>query len=64
MCVLYLSFESKVIMPWVVLCCLLSRLLVYSVGSGENRVQVLSRQKLYVCMVVFFWLHSYLCVWM
>ena len=62
-----------------------SRLLVYSAGSGENRVQVvlsgfskrlfcldlvrgcflLSRQKLYVGMVVCIsWLHSYLCVWM
>ena len=27
-------------LPWVVLCCLLSRLLVYSAGSGVNRVQV------------------------
>ena len=43
-----------------------SRLLVYSAGSGVNRVQVvLSRQKLYVGMVVCIsWLHSYLCVWM
>ena len=30
-----------------------SRLLVYSAGSSVNRVQVvLSRQRLYVCMVV------------
>ena len=37
-----------------------SRLLVYSAGSGVNRVQVvLSRQKLCVCMVVCIsWLHS------
>ena len=53
-----------------------SRLLVYSAGSGVNRVQVvcldfvrgcfvLSRQNLYVGMVVCIsWRHSYLCVWM
>ena len=53
-----------------------SSLLVYSAGSGVNRVQVvlsgiskgcfvLSRQKLYVGMIVcIYWLHSYLCVWM
>ena len=53
-----------------------SRLLVYSAGSGVNRVQVvlsgfskrlfvLCRQKLYAVMVVCIsWLHSYLCVWM
>ena len=53
-----------------------SRLPVYSAGSGVNRVQVvfldlvrgcfvLSRQKLYVDMVVCIsWLLSYLCVWM
>ena len=53
-----------------------SRLLVYSAGSGVNRVQVvlsgfskscfvLSRQKLYVGMVVCIsCLNSYLCVWM
>ena len=48
MCVLYVSFGSKVkpeplgALPWVVLCYLLlgSRLLVYSAGSGVNRVQV------------------------
>ena len=52
-----------------------SGLLVYSAGSGVNRVQVvcldlvrgcfvLSRQKLCVGMVVCIsWLHSYLCVW-
>ena len=51
-----------------------SRLLLYSSRSGVNRVQVvlsgfsvrlfvLSRQKLYVCMVVCIsWLHSCLCV--
>ena len=53
-----------------------SRLLVYSAGSGVNRVQVVLpgfskrlfcfvQAKLYVCMVVCIsWLHSYLCVWM
>ena len=54
-----------------------SRLLVYSAGSGVNRVQVvlsgfskrlfsvLSRQIFYVGMdVCISWLHSYLCVWM
>ena len=58
------------------LCILRSRLLVYSAGSGVNQVQVvisgfsmrlfcfvLSRQKLYICMVVYIsWLHSCLCV--
>ena len=51
-----------------------SRLLIYSAGSGVNRVHVvlsgfskrlfvLSRQKLYVGMVACIsWLHSYLCV--
>ena len=58
------------------LCILGSRLIVYSAGSGVNRVQVvlsgfsmrlffLSRQDLYVGMVVYIsWLHSCLCVWM
>ena len=52
-----------------------SRLLVYSAGSDVNIVHVvlsgfsksffLSRQNLYVGMVVCIsWLHSYLCVWM
>ena len=53
-----------------------SRLLVYSAGSGVNRVQVVLsgfskrlfcfvQAKLYVGMVVCIsWLHSYLCVWM
>ena len=57
-------------------CMFRSRLLVYSAGSGVNRVQVVlsgfsmrlfcfSRQKLYVGMVVYVpWLHSCLCVWM
>ena len=62
--------------PWVVLCCFIvrSRLLVYSAGSGVNRVQVVLSgfskrlfcfvQKLCVSMVVCIsWLHSYLCVW-
>ena len=82
MCVLYVSFGSKVrpktfgyvAMGSALLFIVQSRLLVYSAGSGVNRVQVdcldlvrgcfvLSRQKLYVCMVVCIsWLHSYLCV--
>ena len=72
MCVLYVSFGSKVkhrtfgciAMGSAVLFIVRSRLLIYS--SGVNRVQVvLSRQKLYVGMVVCIsWLHSYLCVWM
>ena len=47
-----------------VLFILRSRLLLYSTGAGVNRVQVvLSRQKLYVGMVVCIsWLHSCLCV--
>ena len=71
MCILYVSFESKerpktfgcVAMGSTVLFILRSRLLLYSAGSGVNRVQVvlsgfsvrffvLSRQKLYVGMVV------------
>ena len=48
MCVLYMSFGSKVIprtfgcvaMASVVLFTLSSRLLLYSAGSGVNRVQV------------------------
>ena len=84
MCVLYVSFWSKVrprtfgcvAMGSALLFIVKSRLLVYSAGSGVNRVQVvcrdlvrgcfvLSRQKLYVGMVVCIsWLHSYLCVWM
>ena len=80
MCVLYVSFRSKVrhrtigcIVGSVLLFIVRSRLLVYSVGYGMNRVQVvlsgfsmrfLARQKLYVSMVVcIYWLHSCLCVW-
>ena len=82
--VLYVSFGSKVrprtfgcvAIGSALLFIVRSRLLVYSAGSGVNRVQVvlsgfskrlfvLSRQKLYVGMVVCIsWLHSYLCVWM
>ena len=81
MCVLYMSFGSKVrprtfgcvAMGSAVLFILRSRLLLYIyVGFGVNRVQVvlsgfsvrfLSRQKLYVCMVVCIsWLHSCFCV--
>ena len=84
MCVLYVSFGSKnnyrtfgcVAMGGAVLFILRSILLLYSAGSGVNRVQivlsglvgdcsVLLRQKLYVGMVVCIsWLHSFLCVWM
>ena len=84
LCVLYVSFGSKVrpitfgciAMGSALLFIVRSRLLVYSAGSGVNRVQVvlsgfskrlfvLSRQKHYVGMVVCIsWLHSYLCVWM
>ena len=93
MCVLYVSFGSKVrprtfgcvAMGSALLFIVRSRLLVYSAGSGVNRVQVvlsgiskrlfclelvrgcfvLSRQKLYVGMVVcIYWLHSYMCAWM
>ena len=82
--VLYVSFGSKVrprtfgcvAMGSALLFIVRSRLLVYSAGSGVNRVQVvlsgfskrlfcLARQKLCVGMVVCIsWLHSYLCVWM
>ena len=81
MCVLYVSFGSKVrlrifgcvVMDSAVLIILRSRLLLYSTGSGVNRVQVdLSEfsvnlfcfsQKLYVGMVVCIsWLHSCLCM--
>ena len=84
MCVLDVRFGSKVrprsfgcvAMGSAFLFIVRSRLLVYSAGSGVNRVQVvlsgfskrlfcLSRQKNYVGMVVCIsWLHSYLCVWM
>ena len=82
MCVLYVSFGSKVrprtlciAMGSALLFIVRSRLLVYSAGSGVNRVQVvlsgfskrlfvLSRQKLCVGMVVCIsWLHSCLYVW-
>ena len=70
MCVLYVSFGYKVrtfgcvAMGSALLSIARSRLLVYSAGSGVNRVQVvlsgfskrlfvLSRQKLYVGMVVY-----------
>ena len=61
MCVLYVSFGSKVkhrsfgcvAMGIAISCILRSRLLVYFVGS------------VYVGMVVYIsWLHSCLCVWM
>ena len=61
MCVLYVSFGFKVrprtfgcgAMGSALLCIFRSRFLLYSAGSEGNRVQVvLSRQKLYVGMVV------------
>ena len=84
MCVLYVSFVSKVrpgtfgyvAMGSVVLFIWRSRLLVYSSGSGVNRVKVVLsgfsmrlfcfvQAKHYVGMVVYIsWLHSCLCVWM
>ena len=84
MCVLYVSFGSKVrprtfgcvAMGSALLFIVRSRLLVYSAGSGVNRVQVVLsgfskrlfcfvQAKLCVGMVVCIsWLHSYLCVWM
>ena len=79
MCVLYVSFGSKVrprtfgcvAMSSALLFIVRSRLLVYPAGSGVNRVQVvlsigfvLSRQKLCVGGVACIsWMHSYLCVW-
>ena len=68
MCVLYVSFGC-VAMGSALLFIVRSRLLVYSAGSGVNRVQVvlsgfrgcflLSRQILYVGMVeCISWLHS------
>ena len=72
MCVMYVCFGSKVrprifgcvTMRSAVLLILKSRLLLYSAGSGVNRVQVvlsgfserlfgLAKQKLYVGMVVY-----------
>ena len=85
MCVLYVSFGSKVrprtfgcvAIGSALLFIVRSRLLVYPAGSGVNRVKVvlsgiskrlffvLSRQKLYVGMVVCIsWPHSDLCVCM
>ena len=84
MCVLNVSFGSKVrprifgcvTMGSALLFIVRSRLIVYSAGSGENRVHVvlsgfskscfvLSRHNLYVGRVVCIsWLHSYLCVCM
>ena len=83
-CVLYVSFGSKVrprtfgciAMGSALLFIVRSRLLVYSAGSGVNRVQVVlsgfskrlfcpGKNFMYVWLYVFFWLlHSYLCVWM
>ena len=83
MCVLYASFGSKVrprtfgcvVMGSAVLFILRSRLLLYSAGSGVNRVQVVLSgfnvrlfcfvpAKLYLGMVVYIsLLHSCLCVY-
>ena len=45
-----------------------SRLLVYSAGSGVNRVKVVlsgfSKRLFCFVQAKTFWLHSYLCVWM
>ena len=70
MCVLYVSFGSKVrprtvgcvAMGSALSCIFRSKLLVYSAWSGVNRVQVvLSGHN----MVVYIsWLYSCLCVWM
>ena len=77
MCVLYVCFGSKVrprtfgcvAMGSALLFIVRSRLLVYSTGSGVNRVKVVlsgfSKGVFCVGMVVCIsWLHSYLCVWM
>ena len=79
MCVLYVSFGSKVrprtfgciAMGSALLFIVRSRLLVYSAECKLFCLDlirgcfVLSRQKLFVGMVVCIsWLHSYLCVWM
>ena len=81
MCVLYVSYGSKVrpgtfgcvAMGSALLFIVRVRLLVYSAGSEcklfcldlVRGCFVLSRQKLYVGMVVCIsWLHSYLCLWM
>ena len=84
MCVLYVSFGSKVrprtfgcvAMGSALLFIVRSRLLVYSAGSGVNRVQVVLSgfSKRLFCFVqaktlcrygcCISWLHSYLCVWM
>ena len=74
MCVLYVSFWSKVMprtfgcvaMRGAVLFILSSKLLLYSAGSGVTRVHVVLSGfsvKFYVGMVVCIsWLHSCLCV--
>ena len=78
MCVLYVSFGSTVrprtfgcvAMGSALLFIIRSRLLVYSAGSGVNRVQVVwsGISKRLFCFVQaklcvgISWLHSYLCV--
>ena len=83
MCVLFVSFGSKV-RPRTFECIAMgsawlfivrSILLIYSAGSGVNRVQVVLSgfSKRLFCVVqtnmlcrydCISWLHSYLCVWM
>ena len=79
MCVLYVSFGSKVrprtfgcvAMGSALLFIFRSRLLINSAGSGLNRMQVVlsAFSKKMFCfvqakVVCISWLHSYLCVWM
>ena len=84
MCVLYVSFGCNVrprtfgcvAMGSVLLFIVRSGLLVYSAGSGVNRVQVVlsgfskrlfcfvQAKSLCMSIVCISWLHSYLCVWM
>ena len=80
---MYVSFGSKVrprtfgcvAMGSALLFIVRSRLLVYSAGSGVNRVQVVLsgfskrlfcfvQAKTVGMVVCISWLHSYLCVWM
>ena len=82
MCVLYVSFGSKVrprtfgcvAMGSALLFIVRSTLLVYSAGSGVNKVVLSGFSKRLFCFVqaktlcrygvCISWLHSYLCVWM
>ena len=78
MCVLYVRPRTFgcVAMGSALLFILRSRFLVYSAGSGVNRVQVVLSgfSRILFCFVqaktlcryscMYFWLHSCLCVWM